>query len=191
MSLSYRYAHDDAYGIIVRNNANSNAVTIEDVTSKFNGVGMELSGPKIKVRDSTTSHNQDFGIISENEEGMYDDFTSMIQFEGTVSSHHNDFLGIGLVNTEVIVKGDVYTYLNPIGFGVIVNRPDPTLTVTVEDSGSLTSCQNYDVDIVNGAGFIDEGTDGYACDTSSESFDNLGKDNLFATSTCVPCPVCE
>ena len=103
LSLSYRYALDNQFGIVVDNNyANSNAaaVTIEDVACKFNfQAGMVLSGPKIRVRDSSTSHNYGSGIYLGilGVRGPFYGDTSMIQFEGTVSSHHNVYFGIGIL----------------------------------------------------------------------------------------------
>ncbi len=204
--ISYRFAHDNTVGVVVRNNGSSNSLTIEDVTCTVGHVGMDLKGPDILVRDSTASHNWSIGIdvAGPLEKFIEDYYTTKIQLEGKVSSHHNgygilfhfltmDFDFDGSTNTmsaEVSVKGDVHTYLNfeKSGLGVSAN-PGWDVIFTVGESGSLTSCQNKIVDLVNLDGrtsFIDEGTNGYTCDTSSERYEYI----LGPWATCVPCPAC-
>ncbi len=205
LSLSYRFAHDNYHGITVRNNGSSNSLTIEEVTCTLSYVCMALKGPDILVRDSTASHNLLIGITSVGpfETFIEDDYTTKIQFEGNVSSHHNEY-GIefsfsyltddfdgSTKNAEVSVKGEVNTYLNrKSGLGASAN-PGWDVLFTVEESGSWISCQNSIADMVNayaGVGsFIDEGTDGYTCNTSSERYGYI----LNPWATCVPCPACE
>lgn len=205
--ISYRFAHDNDYGINVRNNGSSNSLTIEDVTCKLSYVCMALKGPDILVRDSTASHNRLIGITSVGpfEAFIEDYYTTKIQFEGKVSSHHNeygiefsyltmddDFDGTKTMSAEVSVKGEVNTYLNRrVGLGFSAN-PGWDVLFTVEESGSWISCQNSIVDMVNAYGmvssFIDEGIDGYTCNTSSERYEYiLGP----WSAPCVPCPACE
>ncbi len=184
-------------------------MTIEDVTCELSYVGMALKGPDILVRDSTASHNSLIGIDSVGlfETFIEDYYTTKIQFEGKVSSHHNqygiyfhyltmamdDFDGSTKTHSaQVSVKGDVNTYLNSrVGLGVSANLNWDVL-FTVEESGSWTSCQNSVVDMVNAYGmvssFIDEGTDGYTCTTSSERFEYIIGP---WSATCFPCPACE
>ena len=206
VSISYRFAHDNYSGINVNNNGSSNSLTIEDVTCTLSYVCMGLKGPDILVRDSTASHNVLVGIDfgGPHEIFIEDYYTTNIQFKGKVSSHHNgygilfhfltldfDFDGsTKTMSAEVSVKGDVSTYLNfeKSGLGVTANHGWDVI-FTVEESGSLTSCQNSIVDLVNAYGmvsFIDEGTNGYTCDTSSEEYEYI--DNPWAA--CVPCPAC-
>ena len=191
-----RYAHDNYKGIYVLNHASSNAVTIEDVTSKHNPeYGMMLRGPDIIVKDSTFSYNGKAGIFYHTTYENDLDFTTNIQFEGKVTSHNNIYNGIefdlGMIdsssdaNTGVIVKGEVSTYLNGEEGLHITSHPFQNVLITVEDKGSWSSCQNSHVDVVNsGEGmvtFFDESGDGYTCDTS----EGLG------LPSCVTCPLCN
>ena len=128
-------------------------MTIKDVTSEHNPeYGIMLRGPDIIVKDSTFSYNGNGGIyydISFDES----DFTSKIQFEGKVSSHHNINYGVdfylGLMNfasvtsTEVTIKGEVDTYFN--GQDYLLHGD----YFTVEDGGSASSCSDNSHDEVD------------------------------------------
>ena len=190
-----RYARGNYKGIYVLNHASSNAVTIEDVTSKHNPeYGMMLRGPDITVKDSTSSYNGKAGIYYHTTYEHDLDFTTNIQFEGKVSSHNNIYNGIefdlGMIdsssdaNTGVIVKGEVSTYLNGEEGLHITSHPFQNVLFTVEDEGSWSSCQNSQADVVNsGEGmvtFFDESGDSYTCD----SREGLGL-------PCVTCPLCN
>eukprot|EP00984_Skeletonema_dohrnii_P027702 scaffold17338_cov88-Skeletonema_dohrnii-CCMP3373.AAC.3 len=195
------YTHDSFYGIEVRNVASSNAVILQEVTSRHNGGGMHLFGPNITVKDSTTSYNRMEGIFVGSglyfwePQGLY---TTKVHFDGQVSSHNNYRHGIWFGSfggwgddpeyAEFTVKGDVSTYLNGDDGLSISSTPIHNITFTVEESGSLISCKNggggggffrrwggprhpVGVDIrnsMNEVSFIDEGTNGYTCDTTLE-----------------------
>ena len=170
---------------------------IKDVTSAQNSAfGLVFQGPNITVKDSTFSYNYNGGIRIIGGYDFNQIYTSKIQFEGKVSSHHHfGYLGIGVINNvplkdiEVNVKGDVVTYLNSGGvytYTALSNRVD----FTVESEGSFIACQNSASDI-SSAGwggvvtFIDEGVDGYACDTQI-----LGDHVQSLMPACLACPAC-
>jgi len=198
------YTHDSFYGIEVRNVASSNAVILQEVTSRHNGGGMHLFGPNITVKDSTTSYNRMEGIfIGSNDlyfwepQGLY---TTKVHFDGQVSSHNNYRHGIWFGSggpgfgdspeyAEFTVKGDVSTYLNGDDGLTISSTPNYNITFTVEESGSLNSCKNgggglfgggprnpvgVDIHSENEVSFIDEGTNGYTCDTTREWYGGQG-----------------
>jgi len=154
-----------------------NEVTIEDVRSNYNlQAGMVLHGQGIAVKDSTFSYNT-AGI------SLYGvDYPAMVQFEGTVSCHHNNMQGImsgsfGGIPMAVNVEGVLNTYLNTFqGLAVLFSGLD----FNVEKDGSFNSCQNgADILIVDGAAnFSDAGTDGYTCDSED-------------IPECMPCPQCN
>lgn len=199
----FRYTHHNARGIIVANDAAPNAVTISDVTSTLNRfTGALLIGPVITVKDSSFSHNGYAGIATQ---GASHD-TVNLQFEGTVSSHHNANYGVDLFymslgtpkSAEVNVNGEVNTYLNGMIGLHIQNDSTFSLQITLEGGNSKwNSCQNSqmdfngaipELDIFNdgegGVNFVDEGTDGYTCDASDER--NAGS----GLPVCVACPSC-
>ena len=194
-SNCHRYAHRNSLGILIANDAASNSVTISDVTSKLNVFrGLQLSGPVITVKDSTFNHNGYVGIAKNH--GSHD--TVNLQFEGTVSSHHNAFYGIELFlnandspkAAEVNIKGEVNTYLNGMSGLFITLTPPNTLQITLEGGKSKwNSCQNAEVDVYNNGdgfvSFIDEGSGGYTCDTSDERVTGTG------LPVCVACPSCD
>ena len=118
-------AYGNHDGIVVDVNATStatakNEVTIEDVRSNYNlQAGMVLHGQGIAVKDSTFSYNT-AGI------SLYGvDYPAMVQFEGTVSCHHNAMQGIMSgsfvgIPMAVNVEGVLNTYLNTFqGLAVI------------------------------------------------------------------------
>lgn len=134
-------------------------ITIKGATSKNNlRDGMSLRGPGIYVKDSTTSYNGRVGIrvaggkISWSWPSIYN--PTFVQFEGTVSSHHNLEHGIevgfgfpllgGNVVALVNVKGVVNTYLNGV-YGIYVLFT--ALLANVEKRSSLNFCQNDIEDI--------------------------------------------
>lgn len=179
----YRCTHNNVLGIYVLARPLSNAVMIKDVTSRHNSAaGTTLFGPNIIVKDSTFSYNSNFGINIIN---------AHVQFEGKVSSHHH-FHGQGITVAswqEVIVKGDVVTYLNRHGLHTS-SSPSSTVIFTVDSEGSFVTCQNSDNDIKSiGWGgvhiFNDEGVNGYTCDTQ-----HLGDHVQGTMPTCLACPVC-
>ena len=172
------------------------------------------------MKDSTASLNGEGFRVAE-AYGLDQDptqpFVNKLQFEGTVSSHNNFYTGMRFENNrrttsddveldfEVIVKGEVKTYLNG-GEGLVVQifdhwsttLPNYYLSFTVEDGGSWESCQNGEIDILHTGdehfgtsggtiSFVDEaGTGGYTCDTSAVEHGAQG------LPICVPCPaVCN
>jgi hypothetical protein len=199
-----------------------NVVTIEDFTGKNNlRSGMALRGPNIKVKDSTTSHNVGSGIRVV---GMDISNPTKVQFEGTVSSHHNgasipraqiqierhlepdsahgvevtrNKKGSAPFYADVTVKGELNTYLNGRD-GIFISYDSnmvgemyEPLGFTVEAKGSLNSCNNgvydtgYDIFLPGTVNFVDEGTDGYTCETKG------GRSDMTMFPTCVDCPDCE
>ena len=185
--------------------SNVNAVTISDVTSTLNNfAGALLFGTVITVKDSTFSHNGYAGIATQG--GSHD--TVNLQFEGTVSSHHNALFGVTVQffnmsgvspkTADVNVNGVVNTYLNGMNGLYIQNDSTFSLQITLQGGNSKwNSCQNSqmdfngvipELDIFNagegGVNFVDEGTGGYTCDTSDEWIPGSG------LPVCVACPSC-
>lgn len=211
----HRYTHENVYGVLMDNAANSNNVaTIQDVTSKLNHIaGFALSGPDITVKDSTASLNGEGfyvqGAYTPNpDQDPTKPFVNKLQFEGTVSSSNNFWKGVRIdfwnppsdleLDFQVIVKGEVKTYLNgQAGLSIDMwSTTFPYFSFTVEDGGSWESCQNSGIDILNtgddyfGVGgtidFVDEGgTGGYTCDTSAVEHGAQG------LPICLPCPDCN
>eukprot|EP00984_Skeletonema_dohrnii_P021200 scaffold10518_cov78-Skeletonema_dohrnii-CCMP3373.AAC.2 len=196
--ISDVYAHGNHIGIDgdLSKDPRSDEVTIEKVTSKYNfGDGMSLRGPEINVKDSTANHNGDDGIrvIAET-----DSSATNVIFEGVVSSYHNEKHGIAVENSfdsnapyeaEVTVKGMLNTYLNGRD-GLFIRKDTIVNDFTVEDEGSFSSCNNsqgpqkdFDIGVKGNANFVDEGTDGYTCDTT-------GRSNQVTFPTCMDCPAC-
>ena len=184
-----RNTHDDYDGIFVYDpSKEENAVIIEDVTSKNNlRSGMTLRDSDITVKDSDSSHNDEYGITIT---GEVEDYPTMVKFDGAVTCHYNGDYGIELRPgqgrgipdfAKINVKGVLNTSHNfNIGLDIAVNSE---MVFTVEDGGSFISCQN-DSGINNGESatftFVDESTDGYTCE------DNVGT----PLPVCVPCPTC-
>ena len=178
------------------NGASSNALIIKDVTSTFNHlVGIWIAGPDITLKDCTTSFNGDSGISVFDMLGLGGG-RSRVVLDGKISSHHNIYEGMNLINSEVNVKGEVSLYLNERHGLRIPTYPGDESFITVEAQGSFASCQNSEIDILHhgddysGVGgtisFVDEGTDGYTCDTSAEEHGAQG-----GLPICVPCPFCS
>lgn len=162
-------------------------VVIEDVTSKFNlESGMKLQGPGITVKDSTSSYNKKYGITMIG--GSSKKFLpTLVQYEGSVSSHHNERHGIlvfGFFKATVVnVMGALNTYLNN-GSGLY--NYNTGLLFNVEKYGAFNACQNDDYDVRNRFGvavFLDD-EDGYTCDTKKKT----GLGNL---PQCIACPSCD
>lgn len=162
-------------------------VVIEDVTSKFNlESGMKLQGPGITVKDSTSSYNKKYGITMI---GSFIFLPTLVQYEGSVSSHHNEKHGILVAGsfkaTVVNVMGALNTYLNN-GSGLLIFATG--LLFYVEKYGAFNACQNADYDVKNIksiAVFLDD-EDGYTCDTTKKS-------GFFAKGLpqCISCPCCD
>lgn len=190
-------------GIFVYNRSSVGAVTMKDVRSSHNSdFGAHFHGPDVTVTDSIFSNNEyGVGFIVGSE------YKVKVTFEGKVSSHDNgwfgiafghgsDYLGLGVQDMEVIVNGDVETYMNG-GVGLATSTdPSNTVRLTVKEKSSFTSCQNSGpvdaADIVSQGpygvvSFIDEGSEGYVCDTI-EIRDDV---QALPEPTCVTCPVCN
>ena len=111
-------------------------VVIEDVTSKFNlESGMKLQGPGITVKDSTSSYNKKYGITMI---GSSIFLPTLVQYEGSVSSHHNEKHGIlvAFKATVVNVRGALNTYLCIVSCKYVL-PPAPTLAPTNNQANEL------------------------------------------------------
>ncbi len=157
-----------------------------------NFVGIKVTqGPDVTVKDSVASYNERNGILV-----LGDDSSNPtnVQFEGTVSSHHNKIHGIdttirSTTSNKYIsmnVKGVVNTFLNGLD-GIFIRR-NILAEFTVEDGGSFNSCQNDGFDIgINSQGtvsFVDDGSDGdgYTCDGNGRGGTGF--------PSCLACPIC-
>ena len=161
---------------------------------------MHLFGPDITVKDSTTSYNRMEGIfVGSNDLYFWEpegNYTTEVFFEGKVSSHNNRRHGLWFgsfggwfddspLYAEFTVKGDVSLYHNGDDGLSISSTPHHDIFFTVEENGSLSSCHNGEIDIRNSeneVSFMDEGTDGYICETTLEWYGGQG------LPVCVPCP---
>ena len=188
-------------GIFVYNRASGSAVMIQDVKSTHNSEqGAQFYGPDIKVKDSSFSNNE-YGVGAI----VGGEYKAKVTFEGKVSSHDNGWFGIAFGNNgdylgaqdmEVIVNGDVETFMNG-GVGLATSTiPSNRVRVTIKEKSSFSSCQNSGpvdaADIVSQGpygvvSFIDEGTEGYVCDTV-EIRDDV---QALPEPNCAACPVCN
>jgi len=188
-------------GIFVYNRASIGAVMIQGVKGSHNSEqGAYLHGPDITVKDSIFSFNELVGVGAI----VGGEYEVKIQFEGKVSSHDNGSSGIAFGNNgdlgaqdmEVIVNGDVETYMNG-GVGLATSTvPSNRVRLTIKEKSSFTSCQNsgpVDAADITSQGpygvvsFIDEGTEGYVCDVV-EIRDEV---QALPEPNCVACPVCS
>lgn len=186
-------ATDASISTAANGDYDTDTITIKGATSNNNlRDGMSLRGGGIYVKDSTTSYN---GVGIRVAGGKVYDPT-FVQFEGTVSSHHNLNHGIdvrpglpldeGSLYSDVNVKGVVNTYLNGVyGF---YTWPYTDLFMNVKKSGSWNSCQNAIEDIYV-AGFSvyvskppgSTYPDYFTCDG----------DDWLVSGFCTPCPLCN
>lgn len=161
-------------------------VVIEDVTSKFNlDSGMKLQGPGITVKDSTSSYNKKYGITMIGSSKKF--VPTLVQYEGSVSSHHNEKHGIVVTGffkaTVVNVMGALNTYLNNDS-GLYIYKTG--LLFNVEKYGAFNACQNdkYDVRNLFGVALFLDDEDGYTCDTTKKTF-------AVGLPQCIACPCCD
>jgi len=184
-------------------------IKIEGATSNNNlRHGIRLQGPvEMVVKDSTFSHNGKSGIEVSGIGYPFDWFPTptFVQFEGTVSSHHNWEDGLEVkYSTEgnlaaINVKGVLNTYLNG-GNGLSTYVVE--LKLSFEKSGSLNSCNNdgYDLGAVNdgGCGFVYIYVDGEEFVGGKDVSDYFTCGKMLQEEfpwedgvTCTPCPVCN
>jgi hypothetical protein len=184
-------------------------IKIEDATSNNNlrhGISLIDRDVRMLVKDSTFSHNGNSGIIVGGSRTPSDyQVSTFVQFEGTVSSHHNWEHGLDVilspdnVYADIIVKGVLNTYLNGGNglrtYGVLLN-------LIFEKSGLLNSCKNdgYDLGAVNdsGSGFVDIYVDGEEFEAGKDVSDYFTCGKMLQEEfpwkdgvTCTPCPVCN
>jgi hypothetical protein len=182
------------YDMITIKGATSNNNLRDGMSLRGGGIYVEDEGG-IYVKDSTTSYNGRVGIRVAGG-GLFN--PTFVQFEGTVSSHHNGQHGIevgvglplsgpfgGNIYAFVNVKGVVNSYLNG-EYGIYVLFI--VLVLNVEKRSSLNFCQNDIEDIYIPQAILpvfvitppeSEDSDYFTCD---------GDDSLVV---CTPCPVCN
>jgi hypothetical protein len=204
-------------------------VILEDVTAKNNGnpigtftttgggsanlgsgVGIQMSGTGLTIRNTEVSGNSGFSAVKIN---PFPDLPIVgVNLEGEISIHNNQGNGLqifprgpsSLANGTVSISADLNIYLNG-GNGIEAARNG--VDIILEKGGSLSSCNNARavtslplVDILNnGTGsFLSSGKGKYTCDTKSGE----GEDPLIDSETgevfinsgevpdCKACPAC-